>query len=159
MRTRTRLRDPTPSTTGRCGDGGEVHLSPGFGWTEDGLPLADGGVPDGVAQFLRGGDGHERVPLPGWRRLASDRGPPQGGGVMASKHGAPDRWLFCEAHGKRAYEGRRAAKAVIRVLPRAEGMREYRCDAFPDNRWHVGHMPEVVRRGEMSSSEVYRDAS
>lgn len=62
--------------------------------------------------------------------------------------------------GKRTYLSRREARTDLRSLtakvgPAAtKGMRPYLC---PDCEWlwHIGHLPEAVRRGRMSDTQWY----
>lgn len=60
---------------------------------------------------------------------------------------------YCEPHGKRLYADRKSAKAVIREIG-DKGMRAYRCNLVAAA-FHIGHMPQVVRSGEMTMREVY----
>lgn len=68
-------------------------------------------------------------------------------------------WVTCDTTGKRGYGTRRAAKEVVVALNNGArgGMRPYRCAAC--RVWHVGHLPGVVRSGEVSAADYYRDAS
>lgn len=58
--------------------------------------------------------------------------------------------------GKRAYLSRKEARKATRRLKqegKGDRMREYRC---PDcDRWHIGHLPQRVYRGDMSADEFY----
>jgi hypothetical protein len=56
----------------------------------------------------------------------------------------------CPACGKRCYVSRRHARAAARVIDPA--MSAYRCGGY----WHLGHLPEAVRRGRRTRTEHYR---
>ena|SRR5690349_6544747 len=63
------------------------------------------------------------------------------------------RYMYtCEPCNKRSYTSRKDAKKVN--VPEDGGMRPYKCPHDP-NVWHVGHMPRVVKQGEMTANEVY----
>lgn len=51
-------------------------------------------------------------------------------------------------------EARREARR--RIVPNGGRMRAYRCDWCPY--WHVGHLPRLVRIGQLTASEFYRYA-
>jgi hypothetical protein len=59
---------------------------------------------------------------------------------------------YCDWHEKKAFE-KRAAKAAIRQM-HGKGMREYPCEVMA-GLWHVGHLPRVIRVGEMTVAEVF----
>jgi hypothetical protein len=65
--------------------------------------------------------------------------------------------VFCEVHKKKTFT-KENAKKLLRVLPHREGTSRYRCTVV-DRGWHVGHLPEAVRRGDVTRHEVYRDAA
>lgn len=60
---------------------------------------------------------------------------------------------WCDVHGKRAFT-KGNAKKLKHMLPHNAGMSRYRCRYLLDG-WHVGHLPAVVMRGEMTRGEVY----
>lgn len=60
----------------------------------------------------------------------------------------------CQAHGKRLYKTKKRAKAVIRRMPKASPMREYRCQEHP-GWWHIGHLPQATVAGLKTVREVY----
>lgn len=61
---------------------------------------------------------------------------------------------WCQEHGKKLLS-RPEARELIRRL-NTTGMREYRCRAqLAHEWWHVGHLPENVRRGYLPAHEVY----
>jgi hypothetical protein len=65
---------------------------------------------------------------------------------------------FCTVHEKKAFT-RKNARKVKRDL-HDPGMRAYECDQGGDMQspwWHVGHLPGVVKRGEVSAIEVYEN--
>ena len=66
-------------------------------------------------------------------------------------------FVHCPAHGKRAYPNRQTARTAIRRLGDS-GMRAYRCDALP-NAWHIGHLPAAVKRGHLTTREIYGSPS
>lgn len=73
---------------------------------------------------------------------------------MTRGHGKAVRFIWCEPHSKRCYITRSEAREVIRRVPERKGMREYRCDAYPDSTyWHIGHLPGPVRRGAKTMRE------
>lgn len=63
---------------------------------------------------------------------------------------------FCEVHEKKAFT-KANAKTLIRILA-SPGMRQYRCGYIWDG-WHVGHLPTLVRIGELSASDIYGTAA
>lgn len=63
---------------------------------------------------------------------------------------------FCEVHEKKAFT-KPHAKKLIRVLAES-GMRQYRCGYISEG-WHVGHLPTLVRVGELSASDIYGTAA
>jgi hypothetical protein len=70
---------------------------------------------------------------------------------IAIKHVA-----YCQVHGKALYATRRAAKRTIRQLNDSH-LREYRCDQSAERLWHVGHMPDAVKKGRTTVREIYQD--
>lgn len=61
------------------------------------------------------------------------------------------------ATGKWGFPAKSGAKTLVKALRHQgdQGVRTYRC---PDcGWWHAGHMPVVVRTGEMGAGEVYGD--
>lgn len=68
-----------------------------------------------------------------------------------------DEWLSrsCE---KIPYLCRKEARrdAHRRIVPAGGRMRAYRCERCPY--WHVGHLPHLVRTGQLTASEFYRYA-
>jgi hypothetical protein len=60
----------------------------------------------------------------------------------------------CQRHGKVAYRSRREARGASR-RHHDSGLREYRCTAFRGC-WHIGHMPPMVKRGELTIAEWFR---
>lgn len=67
-----------------------------------------------------------------------------------------ERWVTCQAHGKRAYWSRKAAKKAIRELRGPQGMREYPCTEL-EGGFHIGHIPERVKRGKVTIGQIYRE--
>jgi hypothetical protein len=63
---------------------------------------------------------------------------------------------YCEPCGKRGFFSRKSARAWLRLKHRSDkGMRPYQC---PEGMWHVGHMPDIVRRrGIVSAAAVHED--
>lgn len=66
---------------------------------------------------------------------------------------------YCQPCDKQSFARRRDASGTVRRLRReggtdAAGLRPYRCPAAPAY-WHVGHLPEVVRRGETTAAEIF----
>lgn len=61
--------------------------------------------------------------------------------------------------GKIPYVSRKAARrdAHRRIVPSGGRMRAYRCERCPY--WHVGHLPDLVRTGQLTSTEFYRLAA
>lgn len=75
-------------------------------------------------------------------------------------HGFPNQvphLTWCEVHEKKAFT-KVNAKRLINRLPGAKGMRRYECGHIFAG-WHVGHLPELVRRGDATSAEVYGTAA
>lgn len=57
--------------------------------------------------------------------------------------------------GKRIWPDRKTARKVARIIPAGgDRPRAYRCLDHPD-RWHIGHLPEAVQRGEIDR-DAYR---
>lgn len=56
--------------------------------------------------------------------------------------------------GKRAYRSRKAARQKARNLYPESLMNVYKCPQVQDN-WHMGHIPQDIRRGVISKGEVY----
>lgn len=58
--------------------------------------------------------------------------------------------------GKIPYLSRKDARrdSHRRVVPAAGRMRAYRCENCPY--WHVGHLPWLVRKGELTATQFYR---
>lgn len=78
------------------------------------------------------------------------RDPPFGGA-----HRAVTYLAWCVVHEKKALD-RANARKLKRIL-NEKGVREYSCKAFPElNWWHVGHIPQTVRDGEISSEQAYQ---
>lgn len=87
---------------------------------------------------------------------------------MSRRDAEPEgAWYHCASSGKRGYTTRadaRAARARTRgSRGEAKGkdgaLSIYRCDGLElggCGRYHVGHLPRVVVRGEADRSEVYR---
>lgn len=71
-----------------------------------------------------------------------------------TSRGDGTRFVACEKHEKKAFASRKEAKAAIRAMC-VTGMSEYRCDYVPGG-WHIGHMPEALRRGEIGRSALRR---
>lgn len=67
-----------------------------------------------------------------------------------------DRWITCPC-GKRAYASRKEAKAVIRIAhSNAKAVSAYACpESDSQQSWHIGHLPQGVRRGEVGRSSFY----
>lgn len=59
----------------------------------------------------------------------------------------------CATCGKRRYLTKGSAKRAIRGFRGREGrMNAYRCGDF----WHIGHMPEALRHGDITRDEIPR---
>lgn len=57
--------------------------------------------------------------------------------------------------GKKAFWTKAGARALVRVL-RAEGDKGVRAYHCPDcDYFHVGHLPYVVRRGQVAARDAY----
>lgn len=63
---------------------------------------------------------------------------------------------WCPPCRKLLYSDRKTAKKVARA--HREHKSEYPCPE-QDNMWHVGGVPELVIRGEMTRAEYYKDVS
>ena len=64
------------------------------------------------------------------------------------------RWLWCEACGKRTYTTRKNAKAA-RNRTREKGMGVYDCPKRPgEGLFHVGHRPRDLGQGLVDRDEV-----
>lgn len=59
---------------------------------------------------------------------------------------------FCDIHGKKAFT-KKAARAAIRQI-HDKGMREYPCD-YHLGLWHIGHLPQVIRDGRKTATDVF----
>lgn len=60
-------------------------------------------------------------------------------------------WATCTHCGKRSYMTKHTARQA-RKLTSGHGLNVYRCDS---GYWHVGHLPESVRRGRVTRREIY----
>lgn len=74
--------------------------------------------------------------------------------------GIPPQFMhsFCEACGKRSYPSRRAAKTAARHAHKGS-MNAYPCPNRPEGFepvWHVGHLPDAVRRGWITKDKWLR---
>lgn len=56
-------------------------------------------------------------------------------------------WTTCATTGKRGYETRKLARTARRQARPTNEMNIYTCHAC--GLYHVGHMPDEVRRGEL----------
>jgi hypothetical protein len=67
--------------------------------------------------------------------------------------GKDKTWYFvtCEC-GKRSYMSKSVAKRAAKHVDRT--MRTYCCPI--SGLWHVGHIPDAVRRGFLRRDEIYR---
>ncbi|MGK5737255.1 hypothetical protein [Micromonospora sp. URMC 103] len=65
----------------------------------------------------------------------------------------PKGKTYCRDCRKYGFYTRRDAKRMEKQYPE-EQMRPYRCP-IDDNIWHLGHLPNAVRNGEMSADEWY----
>lgn len=80
-------------------------------------------------------------------------GGPYVSGVGMGKYGNyVNHNAWCEIHQKKAFTKDRA-KAAIRNMHES-GMRRYRCEHM-EGMWHVGHLAQVIRDGEMTVADVY----
>lgn len=61
---------------------------------------------------------------------------------------------WCEVCEKRLYTTRKSARKAIKEA-RDGRMRPYRCSDQPDM-FHVGHLPQRVRTGDVTVAEHYR---
>jgi hypothetical protein len=66
---------------------------------------------------------------------------------------ALSRRVWCTDHSKHLYATRGDAKAVLRDHHSDPNMREYKCATLDG--WHVGHMPDAVKQGEITTREIY----
>ena len=72
---------------------------------------------------------------------------------MSTERGARPEFFTCKQHQKLAYGCRGDARRAARRHHDA-GLREYPCTTFP-GRWHIGHMPPMVKRGELTAAEWF----
>lgn len=63
-------------------------------------------------------------------------------------------WCTCEPCGKRGWHTKDAAKTANRSLRQHERLSVYRCPVAPGNGWHVGHLPAVVKAGQVSRDQL-----
>ena len=59
---------------------------------------------------------------------------------------------FCEHHHKLWYTDRSRARRIANRHPEHKGV--FRCE-FNETLWHIGRIPEPVRRGVMTKAEFY----
>lgn len=59
-------------------------------------------------------------------------------------------WATCTTCGKRSYMTKHAARQARKLTP-SKGLNVYECGGY----WHVGHLPEVVRRGRMTRGQIF----
>lgn len=59
----------------------------------------------------------------------------------------------CEKHQKLTYIDRKTARRAAQAMP-SEQYSAYRCDAL-EGMWHIGRLPEAVRRNEVSRGDYY----
>lgn len=58
--------------------------------------------------------------------------------------------------GKQSYFTRAGAKTLVRAL-KAEGDKGVRAYHCPEcDHFHAGHLPDVVRRGDQTATEIYQ---
>ena len=62
-------------------------------------------------------------------------------------------FFTCRRHKKLTYPKRREAREAARRL-HDKGVREYPCTEHPPC-WHIGHIPPMVVRGELTADEWY----
>jgi len=60
---------------------------------------------------------------------------------------------WCYIHNKALFASRKVARRVVRDYPNS-GMREYACEHVAGF-FHIGHLPQVVRDGLLTTREVY----
>ncbi|MEV0726029.1 hypothetical protein AB0I37_25025 [Micromonospora purpureochromogenes] len=75
----------------------------------------------------------------------------------ALTHNRPTGKVYCPDCGKYGFHTRKDAKRMEKQYPE-EQMRPYRCPTA-DDIWHLGHLPAVVRQGEMSADEWFDTAA
>ena len=82
-------------------------------------------------------------------RSKKRRADPEGTNPRRTMHIA-----YCSVHGKKLLT-RKAAKGLIRDL-HDTGIRKFPCEAHPNSDWwHIGHLPEEVRKGRKSIVQIY----
>lgn len=59
---------------------------------------------------------------------------------------------ICPTTGKRMWSSRRQVKLTARRVNPGEHMSAYRCPAC--DWWHIGHMPNAVRTGDLDRAEI-----
>lgn len=59
---------------------------------------------------------------------------------------------ICRATGKRMWSSRRRAKLTARRVNPGEHMSAYECESC--HWWHIGHMPEAVRSGDVPRDQL-----
>lgn len=65
---------------------------------------------------------------------------------------AGSHWVTCQTCGKRRYFSRRDARRVARNTP-GHRLNTYQCDEQPG--WHIGHLPNRVRFGDVTRDEHF----
>lgn len=58
----------------------------------------------------------------------------------------------CPTCGKLRYPSRKDARRAASRIPRDGRLAAYECDGW----WHLGHLPTVVRRGDLERANVWR---
>ncbi|MCU1647120.1 MAG: hypothetical protein JWN03_7395 [Nocardia sp.] len=66
-------------------------------------------------------------------------------------------WTWCPNCEKRGYPSRKAARKVCGQVP-GRRMNAYPCTRV-DGMFHVGHLPQVVRAGDVTRHEHYSSAA
>lgn len=62
-------------------------------------------------------------------------------------------YVTCPGCGKRGYFTRKAAKAAARAFS-LRGLNAYRCALWPEELWHLGHLPDLVRDGKTGRNSL-----
>jgi hypothetical protein len=73
---------------------------------------------------------------------------------MATEPRRPGHIGHCDAHGKRLYASRKAAKRHARRAHPGANLSAYECDATHGSYWHLGNLPQAVVSGQVSRATI-----
>lgn len=81
------------------------------------------------------------------------------GRLLTDRSFTTDQWVkigWCDACDKCIYLSRKTARLAARRFAVANRPRAYRCPTA-DDWWHIGHLPDDVRHGELDRPQYLRN--